>query len=173
MPRAEAAVTTRSQAASKIRLGPKACQKAISNSRPGARPRTSRVMTTRSGISFIVPCPVRPKWGESDTVGFASLFCRSRAHVCTYSSRLGTRSDSEHAIIISSGSDVRDDYAPGLVAVVLLLAQEVPDRGQQWRNVPAHDVNENLSGDSVVGVNQDVPDICHGSPWHLRMGCAK
>jgi hypothetical protein len=35
----------------------------------------------------------------------------------------------------------------------LLLAKEVPDRGQQWRNVPAHDVNENLSGDSVVGVN--------------------
>jgi len=55
MPLAAAAVTTRSQAASKIRLGPKACQKAISNSRPGARPRTNRVMITRSGTTLIIP----------------------------------------------------------------------------------------------------------------------
>src|ERR1039458_8122727 len=54
MPRAAAAVTTRSQAASKIRVGPSFCQNAISNSRPGARPRTSRLMITRSPIVFIM-----------------------------------------------------------------------------------------------------------------------
>src|ERR1019366_5245411 len=54
MPRAAAAVTTRSQAASKIREGPSFCQNAISNSRPGARPRTSRLMITRSPIVSIM-----------------------------------------------------------------------------------------------------------------------
>ena len=54
MPRAAAAVTTRSQAASKIRVGPSFCQNAISNSRPGARPRTSRLMITRSPIVSIM-----------------------------------------------------------------------------------------------------------------------
>jgi hypothetical protein len=54
MPRTAAAVTTRSQAASKIRVGPAACQKAMSNSRPGGRPRTRRVMMTGSGIGSIV-----------------------------------------------------------------------------------------------------------------------
>ncbi len=55
-----AAVTTRSQAASRIRLGPIACQKAMSNSRPGARPRSNRVMITRSRITLYYPMSFLP-----------------------------------------------------------------------------------------------------------------
>ena len=72
MPCAAAAVTTNSQAASKIRFGPNACQKAISNSRPGARPRTNRVMITRSRITSIIPCLFGLMDLESTFVAFIS-----------------------------------------------------------------------------------------------------
>jgi len=53
MPFAEAAVTTRSHAASRIRLGPSACQNFTSKSRPGARPRTRPSITTRSAMALL------------------------------------------------------------------------------------------------------------------------
>src|SRR5260370_36370564 len=60
MPLTAAAVRTRSHPFSKVRLGPSACQKAISNSRPGARPRTSRVMIRRSAMESIIRRSVPP-----------------------------------------------------------------------------------------------------------------
>lgn len=53
MPLAEAAVTTRYQAASKIRLDPAACQNSTSKSRPGARPRVNLSIMTRSAIALL------------------------------------------------------------------------------------------------------------------------
>ena len=63
MPRAAAAVTTKSQAAARILVGPSFCQNAMSNSRPGARPRTSLLMMTRSAIPSV-----------SAILGFRALF---------------------------------------------------------------------------------------------------
>ena len=36
-----------------------------------------------------------------------------------------------------------------------------------------HDTNENLSGNAVVGMDQNVPDVRHGTPWDLGVGDAK
>jgi hypothetical protein len=58
-------------------------------------------------------------------------------------------------------------------ASVLVLAENALYRGEQRRDVLPHYINEDLSGNAVVGMDQDIPDIRvmarHGiSAWAKR-----
>lgn len=36
-----------------------------------------------------------------------------------------------------------------------------------------HDINKDLAGNAIIGVDEDVPNVRHGAPRDLRVGQAK
>src|ERR1035441_5227040 len=56
---------------------------------------------------------------------------------------------------------------------VLAFVENTLYRGQQRWDILPHDINEDLAGHAIIGVDEDVPDVRHGAPRDLCVGQAK